>query len=95
MKIKGLKKVCGESRKLKDSPGKRLQIHYNKKTKFVWCTEVCCSDVYIPKYEKCKDVVEVGYTDKYVSMETLKNFILESLSKEKRILQELEEIQKS
>lgn len=92
MKIKGLKKVCGESRKVNDieKDGKRLWMVYNLKTKEVYTVE--SSSGIRPKVNrKDKNLITVGVIKQYISMETIKHMVFERVRKHENYKKKVEE----
>lgn len=79
MKIKGLKKVCGRTRNLE--PNEKLQLLYDTEKNEVFV---------LPENSKWmgSNTIIVTIIDKYISMEGIKNLILNRTKLSEKVIRE-------
>lgn len=78
MKIYGVRKICTLSKKLRGT-GKVLHILYDTKRNAVWNENL--TDDFVNNLKKWEQhrYIYIGCINRYVSMETIKNMVLDKL----------------
>lgn len=79
MKLKGIKKVCGETKTLKPNTGAYYQVFVNKKTQYVWADfHYSIGHNEWSEYHS-NDIIDCGFVSSPMTMSELKEMVITAI----------------